>query len=74
MKQKIPNKRYIVKKYIMAKSIKEALKKERRTIPDDCWVDEDWRKDNPNKLESAMGFLADSDRDYYDLYLNKKKK
>lgn len=74
MKQKIINKRFIVRKYIMAKSVKDALKKDKNTLPDDCWVDEDWKKDNPNKLESAMGFLTNSDRDYYELYLNKKKK
>lgn len=51
-----PLKRYIVRKYILARSVSEALSKERRTKPDDAWVDEDWKKENPNQLSSAIGF------------------
>lgn len=40
----------------MATSAHEALKKERRVRPDDVWVDEDWKRENPNRLESAIGF------------------
>lgn len=29
-------KRYIIRKYVMAKTCQEALKKEKRTRPDDC--------------------------------------
>ena len=42
-------KRYIVKKYIMAKSAHEALKLERKARPDDVWVDEDSKKENTNQ-------------------------
>jgi len=59
MKKKIKtqqNKMFVVKKYIMAKSATEALKKERKTPADDCWVDEDWRKGQANQLASAIGF------------------
>lgn len=62
-KQKIIEKRFIVKKYIMAKSAHDALKKERRTRPDDVWVDEEWKKDNPNQLQSAIGFTCDVEYD-----------
>jgi hypothetical protein len=58
--QKQPEKRFIVRKYIMATSAHEALKKERRMRPDDVWVDDDWKKDNPTQLQSAIGFTADS--------------
>lgn len=50
------DKRYIVRKYIMAKSASEALRKEKKVRPDDCWVDEDWKKDNQQQLVSAIGF------------------
>jgi len=60
-KKPIKPKRYIVKKYIMARSAHEALRKERRVRPDDVWVDEDWKKENPNVLESAIGFEVKSD-------------
>lgn len=59
----VKQKRFIIRKYIMAKSASEALKKERRTRPDDCWVDEDWKKDNPNQLESAIGFQVYTEYD-----------
>jgi len=54
-------KRFIVKKYIMAKSAKDALRLEKKCQPDDVWVDEDWKKDNPNQLVSAIGFHAFKD-------------
>lgn len=40
----------------MAKSAQDALKKEKKVLPDDVWVDEDWKKENPNQLESIIGF------------------
>jgi hypothetical protein len=55
-KKKIVLKRFIIKKYIMAKSAQDALKKEKKVLPDDVWVDEDWKKENPNQLESIIGF------------------
>ena len=51
-------KRYIVRKYIMATSIQQALKKEKRSKPDDCWVDEDFKKEHPENLVSAIGFVV----------------
>jgi len=64
MKKKIVSKkpiekRFIIKKYIMATSASHAIKKERRVRPDDVWVDEDWKKDNPNTLQSAIGYNID---------------
>lgn len=53
-------KRYIVRKYIIAKTINEALRKEKNTIPDDCWVDEDWKKENSQDLVSAIGFTVNN--------------
>lgn len=49
-------KRFIVRKYIMAISASDALKKERKTLADDVWVDDNWLKENPNQLQSAIGF------------------
>lgn len=63
-RSKVPEKRYIVRKYILARSAQEALKKDKTTKPDDCWVDEDWKKENPNQLQSAIGFEIVTDRDY----------
>jgi len=57
-------KRYIVRKFIMAKSCQEALKKEKKIIPDDCWVDEDWKKDHQQDLVSAIGFSVNNYENY----------
>lgn len=49
----------------MAKSAQDALKKEKRVRPDDVWVDEDWRKENPGTLVSAIGYETQT-KEYYD--------
>lgn len=67
-------KRYIVKKYIMATSAHQALKKERRVRPDDVWVDEEWAKQNPTQLVSAIGFTTEQDYYSSDYWAKKKKK
>lgn len=55
-KKRTKEKMFVVKKYIMAKSAQEALRKEKKIPADDCWVDEDWRKGQANQLASAIGF------------------
>lgn len=47
---------FVVKKYIMASSAQEALRKEKSTPADDCWIDEEWRKGNKDQLAVAIGF------------------
>lgn len=37
---------YVVTKYIMAASVKQALEKEKFIKPDDVFVDTDWKKNN----------------------------
>lgn len=59
-------KRFVIKKYIMATSAIHALQKERKVRPDDCWVDEEWKKENPNQLVSAIGFRIQDEDDYYE--------
>lgn len=55
MKKKF-EKRFVVKKYIMATSVQEALSKERRFRPDEVFIDDEWMKKNPERLESVIGF------------------
>ena len=57
-------KMFVVRKYIMASSAKDALRKEKKTEPDDVYIDTDWQKGQSNQLANAIGFEADSDRDY----------
>lgn len=40
-------KQYIVRKYVMALSAGDAIKKERGNKVDDVWLDEEWAKQNP---------------------------
>lgn len=54
---------FIIKKYVIAESAADAIKKERRVRPDDVWVDEDWRKGNQNNLASAIGYNVE--HEYY---------
>jgi hypothetical protein len=54
---------FIVKKYIMATSASDAIRKEKTTRPDDVWVDEDWKKGQMNQLASAIGFEIRDDED-----------
>ena len=43
---------YIVRKYIMATSASQAIKKDKSTPVDDCWVDDSWKDKH---LASAIG-------------------
>lgn len=51
-----PDKLFVIKKYVRALNAAQALRKERRQPADDCWVDEEWRKNNTDKLADAIGF------------------
>lgn len=46
---------FIVKKYVWASSAQEALKKEKKIHADDCWIDEEWKK-NECQPKDAIGF------------------
>lgn len=37
-------KQFVVRKYIMAKSASDAIKKEKQFPVDDVWIDDDWKK------------------------------
>ena len=50
-----PNKQYIVRKYILARSAAEALKIEHKFKADDCWLDDEWKK-NQQEVVAEMGF------------------
>ena len=49
-------KRYIVRKYIEARSASDALRKECRFKADECWVDEKWLEEQNRQKPSAIGF------------------
>ena len=51
-------KRFIVRKYVMARNGIEALKLERKQKADECWIDEEWLKSNTIQGETNMGFAT----------------
>lgn len=48
---------YITRKYIIAESINEAIRLDKKTQIDDIFLDDDWRKEQNNRKESSTGFL-----------------
>lgn len=46
-------KMYVVRKYIKAVDVKQALRKEPKTAVHDLWIDPDWKE---KELPSAIGF------------------
>ena len=48
---------FVIQKYIVASSIKEAIKIDKLIMPDEIWLDEDWKKANKPKIkEVKIGF------------------
>lgn len=63
MKKSI-EKRFIIRKYIMATSASEALKKEKKFKADDCWVDEKWIEQATRDNPPAIGFSLEGSEDW----------
>jgi len=64
--------RYIIKKYVVAKSLQQALQKEKSARPDEILKDENQSESEP-KVD-AIGFSLEGDGYYYSPYLKRKKK
>ena len=61
MKKPLRNKsqdRYIVRKYVMASSLAEAIRLERTVPAYDAFVDEDWKKSQDFSVKPPIGFKA----------------
>lgn len=63
---------YIIKKYVQAKSLEEALKIEKKIKPDDAWKDE--KQPEQSEQVSQFGFNLESSNYYYSPYLKRKRK
>jgi hypothetical protein len=50
------DKLYVIKKYVKAPSAAMAIRREKALPVDDCWVDDDWRKNDKDNLADAIGF------------------
>ncbi len=58
---KPPKKLFVIKKYVYATSIVEAIKKDKNTKVDDCYAN-DLPKDKQD-FSPAIGFTTESERD-----------
>ena len=63
--------RYIIKKYVIAKSLADALKIERDIKPEDAWKDE--KQPDPPQAD-AIGFNLNGSDYYYSPVLKRKKR
>ena len=62
MKKQPEKKLFVVRKYIEALSLKEAISKERTTPVSEIWIDDDWKKAQGSKT-SAIGFSLPDDEE-----------
>jgi hypothetical protein len=58
MSKKLPQKLYVVRKYIKASSASEAIRKDRKHPVDDVWIDDAWKENKNQGLSYAVGFEA----------------
>jgi len=47
---------FIVRKYVMAENAAQACRLEKNQSADDVWLDDDWKKSQPNAGADVMGF------------------
>lgn len=52
---------YVVRKYVRAHSVTEAIRKAAKSPVDDCWVDDDWKKGQISELANAVGFGVEAE-------------
>jgi len=63
-KKIINQKMFIVRKYIIASSAKEAIHKDKTTPVDDVYIDSDFQKKQFEQLASGIGFSHNIYEDY----------
>lgn len=45
---------FVVRKYIIAKDIQDAIKKDKKILPQDIWIDEGWKKEKIEKKNKKI--------------------
>ena len=51
------DKLFIIRKYVRASSVAAAIRKDKQAPVDDCYLDDDWRRNEKDRLADAMGFV-----------------
>lgn len=49
-------KQFIIRKYVMAFSGTDAIKRESKVKVDEVFIDDEWRKNNPTVAQNDIGF------------------
>jgi len=52
----MPKKLFIIRKWVKAKDIQDAILKEKKQTPDDVYIDEDWKRANSDISKKHCGF------------------
>lgn len=47
---------FVVRKYVMAKSAEDAIKREKGVSVSDVWLDDEWKKAQIGKKDTQIGF------------------
>lgn len=55
------NKLYVLRKYVLASTIKEAIAKDHATPVEDVWIDEKWKENQSQQLTSCIGYETNTD-------------
>lgn len=50
------SKLFVVRKFVKATSVADALRKEKKTPVDEIFIDDDWRKNEIDNLSRGLGF------------------
>lgn len=61
--KKPKEKLFIIRKYIMAVSAAQAIKKDKVTPVDDVWIDDEWKKGSAETLQNAIGFSIENNEE-----------
>lgn len=54
---------FVVRKYVVAVSVAQAVRLEKNQDADDCWLDDDWKKSQPNAGANVMGLVVKHRKD-----------
>lgn len=57
--KKIKSVMFVVRKLVKARSVAEALRKEKTTPVHEIFIDDEWRKNNHDRLADAIGFAEE---------------
>jgi hypothetical protein len=51
-----PKKLFVVRKYVLAAEVQDAIRREKHQKPDDVWLDDDWKKTHADEPAKEIGF------------------